>query len=188
MEESMAGEFLEAFALVFTAEIGDKTQLMLMTLSAKYTVMQMLLGILLGVFINHGAAVVIGCCLSNVIQGELLQIFAGFIFVIFGILTIVYEEEEGKKKSFKFGPVITTALTFLLGEIGDKTQLTAMTLAMEAEYPALVLTGSVSGMLAIGLVGIIIGTSLTKRIPSNIIRIISGLVFIIFGLMRFIDK
>lgn len=184
----MAGEFLEAFALVFTAEIGDKTQLMLMTLAAKYTVMQMLLGILLGVLINHGAAVVIGCCLSNVIQGELLQAFAGFIFVVFGILTIVYEEEEGKKKSFRFGPVITTALTFMLGEIGDKTQLTAMTLAMEADFPVLVLMGSVTGMLAIGLVGIIIGTSLTKRIPSNIIRIISGLVFIIFGLMRFIGK
>lgn len=182
----MTGEFLEAFILVFTAEIGDKTQLMLMTLSAKYTVIQMLLGILLGVFINHGAAVAIGCYLTNVIESDLLQIFAGFIFIVFGILTIVYEEEDIKRKNFKFGPIVTTALTFLLGEIGDKTQLTAMTLAMEATYPAFVLVGSVTGMLAIGLVGILIGTSLTKRIPSNIIKIISGLVFIIFGLMRFI--
>lgn len=182
----MSGEFLEAFVLVFTAEIGDKTQLMLMTLSAKYTVLQMLLGILLGVLINHGAAVAIGCCLSNVIQGELLQIFAGFIFIVFGILTIISEDEDNERKNFKFGPVITTALTFLIGEIGDKTQLTAMTLAMESAYPTLILAGSVTGMLAIGVVGIIIGTSLTKRIPSNIIKIISGLIFIIFGLMRFI--
>lgn len=182
----MAEEFLEAFVLLFTAEIGDKTQLMLMTLAANYTVLQMLLGILLGVFVNHGAAVAIGCYLTNVIEGELLQIFAGFIFIIFGILTIVYEEEDKKRKIFKFGPVVTTALTFMLGEIGDKTQLTAMTLAMEAKYPALVLMGSVTGMLAIGFVGIMIGTSLTKRIPSNIIKIVSGLVFIIFGLMRFI--
>jgi putative Ca2+/H+ antiporter (TMEM165/GDT1 family) len=71
--------------------------------------------------------------------------------------------------------------------MGDKTQLTAMTLAMEAQYPVLVLGGSITGMLAIGLVGIIIGTALTKFIPSNIIKIISGLVFIIFGLMRFIE-
>lgn len=182
----MSGEFLEAFVLVFTAEIGDKTQLMLMTLSAQYTVLQMLLGILLGVLINHGAAVVIGCCLSNVIQGELLQIFAGFIFIVFGIINIIFEDEDEERKNFKFGPVITTALTFLIGEIGDKTQLTAMTLAMESTYPLIILIGSVTGMLTIGLVGIIIGTSLTKRIPSNIIKIISGLVFIIFGLMRFI--
>lgn len=183
----MLGEFIEAFVLVFVAEVGDKTQLMLMTLAAKYTIIQMLLGILLGVTINHGAAVIIGCYLSNIIEGRLLQLFAGFIFIVFGIMTILYDEDEERTKSFKFGPVLTTALTFLLGEMGDKTQLTAMTLAMEAQNPALVLGGSVTGMLAIGLVGIIIGTTLTKLIPSNIIKIISGLVFIIFGLMRFIE-
>ncbi|MGB4438307.1 MAG: TMEM165/GDT1 family protein [Sedimentibacter sp.] len=51
----MLKEFTEAFVLVFAAEVGDKTQLMLMTLSAKYSIMQMLLGILLGVVANHGA-------------------------------------------------------------------------------------------------------------------------------------
>ncbi len=183
----MFEEFLEAFVLVFVAEVGDKTQLMLMTLAAKYTVVQMLSGILLGVTANHGAAVVIGCCLSSVIKGRLLQIFAGFIFIVFGIITIVFDDENEKGRNFKFGPILTTALTFLLGEIGDKTQLTAMTLAMEAQHPALVLAGSVAGMLAIGMVGIIIGTTLTKYIPSNIIKTISGLVFIIFGLMRFIE-
>lgn len=183
----MFGEFIEAFVLVFVAEVGDKTQLMLMTLAAKYTVMQMLLGILLGVTVNHGAAVLIGCYLSNIIEESLLQLFAGFIFIVFGILTIVYDDADEKSRSFKFGPIITTALTFLLGEIGDKTQLTAMTLAMEAQQPALVLAGSVSGMLAIGMVGIIIGTTLTKYVPSNIIKILSGMIFIIFGLMRFIE-
>ncbi len=183
----MSGEFLEAFVLVFVAEVGDKTQLMLMTLSAKYTVMQMLLGILLGVSVNHGAAVIIGCYLSNIIEGKLLQLFAGFIFVVFGIITIIYDENNEKDRSFKYGPVLTTALTFLLGEMGDKTQLTAMTLAMEAHHPALVLGGSIMGMLAIGLIGIIIGTALTKFIPSNIIKVVSGLIFIIFGLMRFIN-
>lgn len=183
----MYGEFIEALVLVFVAEVGDKTQLMLMTLATKYTIMQMLLGILLGVTINHGAAVVIGCYLSSIIDSRLLQLFAGFIFIAFGIITIVYDDENEKRKNYKFGPVLTTALTFLLGEMGDKTQLTAMTLAMEAQYPLLVLAGSVTGMLAIGMIGIIIGTALTKHIPSNIIKIISGLVFIIFGVMRFIE-
>lgn len=182
----MFEEFLEAFLLVFVAEVGDKTQLMLMTLAAKYNAIQIILGILLGVGINHGAAVLIGCYLSNIINGYLLQIFTGFIFVVFGIMTIVSDDEDERGRNFKFGPVLTTALTFLLGEMGDKTQLTAMTLAMEAHYPALVLAGSVSGMLAIGIVGIIIGSALTKHIPSNIIKLVSGLIFIIFGLMRFI--
>ena len=183
----MFEEFLKAFALVFIAEAGDKTQLMLMTLASQYTAAQMLLGIFLGVVVNHGAAVAIGCYLSSRIEGKLIQIFAGFIFVAFGIITIVFDSEDEKGRNFKFGPVVTTALTFLIGEIGDKTQLTAMTLAMETQHPVLVLAGSVTSMLATGAVGIIIGTALTKYIPSNTMKIISGMVFIIFGLMRFIE-
>lgn len=177
-------EFLEAFVLVFAAEIGDKTQLMLMTLAAKYTMVQMLLGILLGVFLNHGAAVFLGSIMSGMIDQNLLQIFAGLMFIFFGIIIIISDDEDCSGRCFRFGPVITTALTFFLGEMGDKTQLTAMTLAMEADYPLLVLSGSVAGMLFIGFIGIIIGSSLTKRIPSYIIKTISGLVFILFGLMR----
>jgi putative Ca2+/H+ antiporter (TMEM165/GDT1 family) len=70
--------------------------------------------------------------------------------------------------------------------MGDKTQLTCMTLSMDAVHPLLVLAGSVAAMVSIGFVGIIIGTSLTKYIPSYIIKTISGLVFIIFGVMRLI--
>lgn len=183
---NMYKEFFEAFILVFVAELGDKTQLMLITLAAKYTVIQMLAGILIGVLLNHGAAVYIGCFISDLTDAYLLQVFAGIIFIIFGIMTIVYEEKDEKAKQYNLGPVITTALTFFIGEMGDKTQLTCMTLSMDALYPLTVLAGSVAAMLTIGFIGIIVGTSLTKHIPSYIIKTISGLIFIIFGVMRLI--
>ncbi len=183
---NMYKEFFEAFVLVFVAEMGDKTQLMLITLAAKYTVIQMLAGILIGVLLNHGTAVYIGCFISDLTDAYLLQLFAGIIFIIFGIITIVYEEKDEKAKQYNLGPVITTALTFFIGEMGDKTQLTCMTLSMDALYPLTVLAGSVAAMLSIGFIGIIIGTSLTKHIPSYIIKTISGLIFIIFGVMRLI--
>ena len=182
----MHKELIEAFILVFFAEMGDKTQLLLMTLSAKYTVMQMIIGIFLGVLLNHGAAVFIGSYISKLTDAHLLQMFTGIIFLIFGIITIVYEDKAEKEKQYNLGPVITTALTFFLGEMGDKTQLTCMTLSMDALYPLVVLTGSIAAMLLVGLVGIIVGTSLTKYIPSCIIKTISGLIFIIFGIMRLI--
>ena len=182
----MYKEFFEAFILVFVAELGDKTQLMLITLAAKYTVIQMLAGILIGVLLNHGTAVYIGCFISDLTDAYLLQLFAGIIFIIFGIITIVYEEKDEKAKQYNLGPVITTALTFFIGEMGDKTQLTCMTLSMDALYPLTVLAGSVAAMLTIGFIGIIVGTSLTKHIPSYIIKTISGLIFIIFGVMRLI--
>ena len=61
-----------------------------------------------------------------------------------------------------------------------------MTLSMDAVYPLIVLAGSVTAMVSIGFIGIIVGTSLTKFLPSYIIKTISGLIFIIFGIMRLI--
>lgn len=182
----MHKEFFESFILVFVAEMGDKTQLMLMTLAAKYTVIQMLAGIFTGVLLNHGAAVYVGCFISNLTDAYLLQLLAGIIFIIFGIITLVFEESEEKENHYDLGPIVTTALTFFLGEMGDKTQLTCMTLSMDALHPLMILAGSVTAMVSIGFVGIIIGTSLTKYIPSYIIKTISGLIFIIFGVMRLI--
>jgi putative Ca2+/H+ antiporter (TMEM165/GDT1 family) len=185
MEEKMIHEFIKTFILIFVAEMGDKTQILLMTCAARYSIIQVLFGIIVGVALNHGLAIIIGTYISNIINFDLLQIFAGIIFIVFGLLTLKVEKEDTKKSStLKCGPILAVAITFFIGELGDKTQLTAMTIAMESSYPFLVLIGSIAGMIVVGCVGIIIGTALTKRIPSYIIKMISGLVFIIFGLIK----
>nr|WP_312577617.1 TMEM165/GDT1 family protein [Sedimentibacter sp.] len=181
----MLYEFIKTFLLIFVAEMGDKTQILLMTCAARYSVMQVLIGIIIGVAMNHGLAIIIGTYISNVIDMNLLQVFAGFIFIMFGLLALKREsDEDDKTRMLKCGPILAVAITFFIGELGDKTQLTAMTIAMESDYPFFVLIGSITGMIAVGCVGIIIGTALTKRISSYIIKVISGLVFIMFGVIK----
>jgi putative Ca2+/H+ antiporter (TMEM165/GDT1 family) len=70
----MYKEFFESFILVFVAEMGDKTQLMLMTLADKYSVIQVLSGILAGVLLNHGLAVYVGSFISDMTNEYLLQL------------------------------------------------------------------------------------------------------------------
>ncbi|MGB4438308.1 MAG: hypothetical protein WBJ13_03600 [Sedimentibacter sp.] len=53
--------------------------------------------------------------MSNAADDSILQIFAGAMFIIFGVITIVFDDENENKRDFKFGPVITTALTFFFG-------------------------------------------------------------------------
>ncbi|WP_326910848.1 TMEM165/GDT1 family protein [Sedimentibacter sp. MB31-C6] len=183
----MLHEFIETFFLIFVAELGDKTQVMLMTLAARFSMVKVLIGIFIGVTLNHGLAIIIGSYISNIVANELLQVFAGFIFIVFGFFSFADEDcETEKSKKCKFSPVLTVALTFFLGELGDKTQLTAMTLAMEGKYHLMILFGSIAAMLAEGILGIIVGTTLTKHIPSFIIKIISGTIFIIFGVTKII--
>ncbi|PLX34214.1 MAG: hypothetical protein C0604_02090, partial [Clostridiales bacterium] len=45
---------LQAFILVFIAEMGDKTQILAIAFATKYPVKKVLLGILIGAFLNHG--------------------------------------------------------------------------------------------------------------------------------------
>lgn len=181
----MVQDMIRAFLLIFIAEMGDKTQILAMAFATRFPVRKVLMGIGLGVLLNHGLAVVLGSYLSRLIPIETIQMIAGAAFIGFAFWTLKPEdEEEGREQKTQFGPVITVALAFFLGELGDKTQLTAITLAADARYPVMVLVGTVSGMVATGALGILIGKKLGDRIPELGIKILAASIFMFFGLQK----
>src|SRR6056297_3062867 len=182
----MFQEILRAFMFIFVAEMGDKTQILAMAFATKYPVKKVLLGILIGSFLNHGLAVFLGNLLSKYIPVNSLQIIAGFAFVGFALWTLLAndEEDETDNKGIRFGPVLTVSLAFFLGELGDKTQLAAITLSTEALYPLAILCGTVSGMVFTGSIGIFIGKKLGEKIPEIAIKLFAAGVFMFFGLIK----
>jgi len=184
--EAMIQELLKAFTLIFIAEMGDKTQILAMAFATRFPVKKVLTGIFIGSLLNHGLAVILGRSLANYIPINTLQIVAGFAFVGFSLWTLKSEEddEEEDEQSLRFGPVLTVAIAFFVGELGDKTQLTAITLASDAMYPVFILGGTVLGMIFTGGLGIIIGKKLGDRIPEFTIKIIASSVFMIFGVSK----
>ena len=181
----MLQEFLKAFCLVFIAEIGDKSQILAMTFATKYKAIQVIIGISIGILLNHLLAIIIGIYISNIIPIKMLQIIAGVLFIIFGFNAFRTEKNiKNDNKSFNFGVTVSIAIAFFLGELGDKTQLTAMTLAMEGKWPLIILAGTTIAMLLVGCVGIFIIKSLNRKIPTYIIKIVSGLVFIFLGMTK----
>jgi putative Ca2+/H+ antiporter (TMEM165/GDT1 family) len=176
---------LKAFMLIFVAEMGDKTQILAMAFATKYPVKKVLLGIFIGAFLNHGLAVLFGSYLSQIIPISSLQIIAGFAFVGFALWTLYSDdEEEEETKKYKLGPIFTVSLAFFLGELGDKTQLTAITLAAESTYPAFILLGTVLGMIVTGGIGIFVGKTVGKKIPEYVIKIAAASVFMLFGVIK----
>ena len=182
----MIQELLKAFILIFIAEMGDKTQILAMAFATKFPVKKVLLGIFLGSLLNHGLAVVFGTYISNFIPINTIQVVAGFAFVLFSLWTLMSDsdDEEDEKQKSKFGPVVTVAIAFFIGELGDKTQLTAITLATDATYPLVILAGTVLGMIFTGGIGIIIGKKLGSKIPEFTIKIIAASVFMFFGITK----
>lgn len=176
---------MRSFLLIFAAEMGDKTQIIAMTFATQFSAIEVLVGVAIGVFFNHGIAIVLGKYISKIIPLNLIQVFAGLLFVSFGVLALIGDDDKENGKSHKdLGPIITVAIAFFIGELGDKTQLTAMTLSTEGQFPFFILMGTTLGMVAVSGLGIFVGSKVGEKIPEIIVKIVSSTVFISFGTIK----
>ncbi|MFW9823742.1 MAG: TMEM165/GDT1 family protein, partial [Candidatus Thorarchaeota archaeon] len=78
---------------------------------------------------------------------------------------------------------ITYGILFL-GELGDKTQLIVFNLTLESEKSYKVGIGATLGFALIVSIGVIFGAFITKYVDLSIITLISGILFIIIGLIE----
>lgn len=178
-------EMGKAALLIFLAELGDKTQILAMAFALQFSLRQVLAGVALGSFFNHGLAVLIGAYLAHLIPLATIRLGSALLFLGFGLWTLgAAEGEDHKANKISKHPILVVALAFFLGELGDKTQLTAIALASNAMFPWAILAGTVLGMVLTSLVGIIVGIKLGERIPDFTLKLISGGVFIGFGLFH----
>ncbi|MCD6436605.1 MAG: TMEM165/GDT1 family protein [Clostridiales bacterium] len=180
----MISVYLKAFFMIFIAEMGDKTQILAMTFALKYNIKQILFGVAIGAFLNHGLAILLGTMMTKVIPLNLLQLFAGTLFVFFAFYSLKIEQDEEENISNKYGAIITIAIAFFIGELGDKTQLTALGLGTSESYPFLVLLGTTSGMVLTSLMGIVVGSKLGKKMPEDKLKIMSFSIFSFFGIQK----
>ena len=77
--------------------------------------------------------------------------------------------------------LLTTFITIFLAELGDKTQLATMTLSGTSNHPFAVFFGSASALVLASLLGVLAGGSIASMIPSNILKILAALGFLIIG-------
>jgi putative Ca2+/H+ antiporter (TMEM165/GDT1 family) len=167
------------------AEMGDKTQILALAFATQFGVKEVLLGVFIGSLLNHGLAVIVGTYLSSVIPIDIIQIIAGLSFLGFALWTLKDDDsDEEEETSNKFGPILTVAIAFFIGELGDKTQLTAITLSVDAINPLFVLMGTVTGMILTSGVGIFVGSRIGNKIPEFTIKILSASIFMFFGLAK----
>ncbi len=174
--------------LILVAEMGDKTQIVAMAFATKYKIHQILIGVALGSAANHGLAILFGTFLTQYLDMKVIHTAAGLLFLLFAFLSLDIEPPENEEDNKeKFGPLLTVALAFFIGELGDKTQLTALSLSTDASYPLLILLGTTSGMVLTSLLGILIAQRFGERIPEEIMKVLATAAFLIFGCQKLID-
>ena len=194
---------LLSFTIIFLAELGDKTQIMVLSFSAKSKLKHILLGIFLGTLLSHGLAILFGSRLGSIDNEHVsycLNLFTYISFILFGIVGFISmkhqssNHKENHKTGFisklcnlKINYVFLIAFCILIGELGDKTFLSSIGLGIQyPEHKISLIIGSILGMICSNLLAIIFGKLLSIKFQQNIIEIISNILFIVFGLIGLI--
>jgi putative Ca2+/H+ antiporter (TMEM165/GDT1 family) len=180
--------FIASFLFIVLAEMGDKSQLLALAFATKYNPYKVLIAIFIATFVNHTLAVFFGQFLTTIIPIDVISFIAALSFIGFGLWTIRGDKLEGEdKKESKYGPLATVAIAFFLAEMGDKTQLATISLAVEYRSFVSILMGTTLGMVTADAIGIIAGIVLSKRIPEKKIKWFSAIIFMLFGLIGVYD-
>ena len=176
--------FIASFLFILLAEMGDKTQLLAMAFATRYSAHKVLIAVFLATIVNHALAVVAGRFLTTIVPINIISLVAALSFIIFGLWTLRGDKLHGEDKNrSRFGPVVTVGIAFFLAEMGDKTQLATVSLAIQHSSMVNVLMGTTLGMVAADAIGIVVGIVMRRHIPEKAIKWVSASIFILFGLL-----
>lgn len=136
--------FFQIMFTEFIAEMGDKTQLMLVALTSRFKLRDIIIGTAAAILVLNGLAVLLGGLVSEIIPTWLIR---------------------------------------LVAELGDKTQLTAITFGANEGMNAAVtvwLACSI-GLFAADILGMLIGYLLKSKTPDGLLNTLAFFIFAIFG-------
>lgn len=175
--------FLSSTLLVALGEIGDKTQLLSLALVCRFRKpWPILAGVVVATLVNHGLSVWFGEWLAEAIPANWLQWILALSFITLGVWILIPDIEGNIDSRHRFGPFLTSLMLFFIAEIGDKTQIATVALAVHFEQFWPVLLGTTMGMIAANLPVIWVAHRLaSERFETWAHRVSAGL-FIAFGI------
>lgn len=171
-----------SFALIVTAEIGDKSQLVCMALASKHKAMPVLIGASAAFALLNTLAVVFGVAIASWVPEYIVAATVSFLFGVFGMhaLRLTDDDDEEIKEKSGHGIFFTTFLLITVAEFGDKTQLAVVALSSTA-MPAAVWIGSTAALITTSALGVLAGRTILQKFPLTLLHRISGVIFLILS-------
>ncbi len=83
---------------------------------------------------------------------------------------------------------LTTFGVIFLAEMGDKTQIAAMTMAAESQKPWAVFAGVALALVLVSALGVLAGSVIGNYIPLIWVKRVAALSFIVIGMLILLDK
>jgi Ca2+/H+ antiporter, TMEM165/GDT1 family len=84
--------------------------------------------------------------------------------------------------------LLTTFGVIFLAEMGDKTQIAAMTMAAEKKRPWEVFIAASLALVVVSAIGVMVGSTMSQYLPLVWIKRGAGVSFIVIGVLILLGK
>ncbi len=180
--------FISTFALIFVAELPDKTAFAALFLATCHNPFAVFIGASLAFVIQSFVAVAFGSMLS-LLPPQLVHILSGILFLVFAVMMWQRQQPEEsdvdsclENKAAKFSKSLTTAfMTIFIAEWGDLTQLATATLAAKYHAPVIIFTSATFALWTVAAIGVIIGSRAKNLINPILLQKTAASAFAVVG-------
>jgi putative Ca2+/H+ antiporter (TMEM165/GDT1 family) len=174
------------FAVIFIAELPDKTALAALFLATRNAPLPVFLGTSLALTVQSIVAVTAGS-LVGLLPARPIHIGAGLLFLISAVFMWRRGADDAAESAAKeptgFWPTLgTTFGVIFIAEWGDLTQLGTAALAARYHAPFTVLIGSTAALWAVAAIAVFVGNRAAKVLNPNLTKRAAAVAFAIVGI------
>ena len=176
---------LNTAAVVGLGELGDKTQVLALLLSVRYRRSRPILaGILVATLLTMGVTSLIGTTISDLLPTDLLRWVLVVMFFAVAVWTLIPEGGDDEDLPLKSSSslMLTACTTFLLAELGDKSQVATLVMAATYGQFASVMAGATLGVMLAIAPAVLLGKTTAQWIPMPMVRMAAAALFAALGL------
>lgn len=177
--------FAFSLGLVFLAELGDKTQLIALTMGPGRRPVPTLAGLAVTIGLLQGLAVAVGGTIGAALPDTVVGIGSGLLFLGFAVWawrSAAAGDAEVEPPPVSLGAFL---VAFFLAELGDKSNLATAALAT-AHGLLPVWLGATLGLLAATALALAGGTWLQRRVSTRTLRRVGAAAFLVAGVITLV--
>jgi putative Ca2+/H+ antiporter (TMEM165/GDT1 family) len=172
---------LTAFALIFPAELPDKSALASLVLATRYRALPVWLGAAAAFAVQCLIAVTAGSLLA-LLPHRLVAGLAALLFATGAVLAVRHHEAAADvgATTVTTSPARMAAASFgvlFLAEWGDFTQFTSAALTSRYDAPVEVFLGAWLALVTVSALAVVLGRGLLRVVPLHAVRLVAAAVF-----------
>jgi putative Ca2+/H+ antiporter (TMEM165/GDT1 family) len=185
-----------ALAVVFLAEMGDKSQLVALSLASRFSPWATLSAVTVAAMALHGLAATAGGAVAQAVSPTTRSVIAGVLFILFGAWTLWRSRTAATGRGASEADVVVVtprhsafaaiAVAFFVSEFGDKTQLAVATLAT-TRNALFTWIGAVIGMVVADGIAIAAGAGLRRFLKPRLVAAIAAAGFTLTGVVLLVS-